>query len=114
MALTAAQVLQVKKHIGVVPTSTTLDASIDALEDGSVKEAELVAALNRCNSTMADYQDAQENADDLTEGGGAKFSHPLNISIKRKAYDEAVMDLARLLGIDIDNGVSGLVGWRVY
>lgn len=115
MALTATQRLLVKKHLNVWPHDTLVDASIEALEDGAEKEGELTTALSLCNTTLTNLQTAQTASDELVEGGGARFSYERYISIRRAAYRDAQLDLARLLGVDLDDQFGGTVatGWRV-
>lgn len=114
MALTGAQKLQAKKHMGVWPHDDILDASIAALEDGSVKESELTAAIALCETTQAAIKTAQSGSDELVEGGGAKFSYERYISIRRRAYRDAQLDLARILSVDLESSDASMSGWRVF
>ena len=114
MTLTATQVLQCKKHMGVIPTSTVIDSMIEALEDASTKETELTTAIALCETRYSALNTSVTNGDDLTEGGGAKFNHSAEIRRRKQWYMEAVGDLSRLLGIDLTDGVpSGFYGFKV-
>lgn len=97
MALTTAQRLAVKKHLGEHPDSTIIDPFITAIEDGGAMEDELVAAVTACDTALAAYFTAADAADELVAGGGAKFSYERRLSIKQQAYRARVADLARII-----------------
>lgn len=112
MTLTPTQVLQAKKHTGVWPNDTLIDASILGLSDGGVKEAELVAAIDLCETRYDAINTAYTDSDELVEGGGAKFSYERYTALRKEWYRDAVKDLKRLLGMeDDDANVAG--GWRI-
>lgn len=98
MTLSAAQKLKIKKHLGEHPKSTIMDPFIKVLEDGADMEAELVAALNSCDTALTAKDTVETSADELTEGGGAKFNYNRSLAIKKGAYRDAVCNLARIIG----------------
>lgn len=110
MALTATQRLQCKRHLGITPNSTVIDAQIDALELDSDKETELTTAIARCETVVAAIRTARDEADELVEGGGARFSYSTRVAHQKANYQEAKENLARIIGIDL--GQQGLHGWR--
>jgi hypothetical protein len=115
MPLNATQRLQARKHLKVWPEDTILDASIATLEDGGPKEAELTAALALCETRLAALDTVEGQVDELTGGGGATFNYSGAIAAKKRLYDRAVEDLARLLGVDLSvwRGTTEARGWRV-
>ena len=112
MPLTATQILQAKKHMGVWPQDTTIDSSIKALSDGSTKELELTTAIAACETTYAAITTAETASDELVEGGGAKFDYDRYISTRKQAYKRSQADLARILGVDL-SVQFGSEAWRV-
>lgn len=114
MALTATQRLQVKKHLAVWPHDDIIDASIEALEDGAEKEAELVAAVALCETRYTAINTAVAGSDELKAGGGAKFDYENQITTRQRWYEDAVKDLARLIGIPMnDVQASRVTNWRI-
>lgn len=112
MTLTAAQILQAKKHTGVWPNDTLIDASIAGLSDGAAKEAELVAAIALCETRYAAINTAFVASDELVAGGGASFSYERYTNLRKQWYQDAVRDLRRLLGMS-DDEANLSTGWRV-
>ncbi len=99
MALTTAQKLALKKHLGANPIDTILDPFIDTIEDeGSDYEEELTKAVKKCDTALTAIRTAQTEADELVEGGGARFNYNQRISIKKQQYREEVENLARIMG----------------
>lgn len=113
MALTALQRTQAKKHLKIWPNDTVIDSNITGIEDGSVKEAELVAAIALCETRYAAINTAITAGDELVSGGGAEFSYERYSSLRKQWYKDAVCDLARILGAEAPDS-GQLSGWRVY
>lgn len=107
MALTDTQKLQAKKHLGFWPNDTQLNASIKALEDSGAKETELTAAIAECETWYANIETVSGNADEIIEGAGAKFSYERSLAIKKRQYQSARIDLARILGVDLEINQDG-------
>lgn len=112
MTLTATQILQAKKHTGVWPNDTLIDASILGLSDGAEKEEELAAAIDLCETRYAAINTAFSASDELVEGGGAKFSYERYTNLRKQWYQDAVKDLKRLLGME-DDSANVSTGWRI-
>ena len=98
MAFTAQQIHDIKKHLGVHPKSTIMDPLISTLQDGSTLETNTVTAITTANTAFTAIQTAQTEADDIVEGGGARFNYHGRIAIKKQQYRDAVVELARLVG----------------
>lgn len=116
MALTESQKLQAKKHMDVWVFDSPLNSSFAALEDGGAKEAELVAAIELCETRYAAINTAVTASDELTEGGGAKFNYHQYAALRKRWYEAARRDLARILGVDYDSlrgNSAQMTGWRV-
>ena len=96
MAFTATQKQDVKKHLGLPPTADVLDTLFAELEDGGAIESKVTRALSRANETLENLITAQDEADEIVEGAGARFSYERMISIKKTAYQNAVNELCRL------------------
>ena len=97
MPLTDSQKLAIKKHLGEQPLSIVLDANIKALEDGGAKESELTTALTACDTALTAVATTETDADEIAEGGGAKFSYERRLAIKKQSYRRNVENLARIL-----------------
>ncbi len=110
MALTTTQRLQIKRHLGEHPIDTILDPFFTVLEDGAEKEAELVAALNVCNTAESAIDATTTEADEIVEGGGAKFSYERRLAFKQRAYNKAVCNLARIIGYPLPQ-TGGVMGF---
>ena len=109
MALTTTQRLQIKRHLGEHPEATILDPLIAKIEDGAAMEAELVTALAVAVAAETAIEDTEDEADEIVEGGGAKFSYERRASMKERRYRRAVCDLARIIGFPVpfEQGVTG-------
>lgn len=116
MALTTTQKLNAKRHMGVAPVAMTQPSEYDqlftALEDGAELEAHLVAAITACDTALAAVQLAHTDADELTEGAGAKFDYRRRIGIKQDAYAAEVANLWRVLGLTPPE-TTGIIGVSV-
>lgn len=110
MALTATQKLQAKRHLGEHPVATILDPLFSVLEDGAEKETELVAAIALCETTETAIDTVTTEADEIVEGGGAKFSYERRLAMKQRAYRKAVCDLGRIIGYPVPES-GGLTGF---
>jgi hypothetical protein len=104
MSLTDAQKLAIKKHLKEHPKSTIIEPLIATLEDGDANETELLAALTASDTALTNLRTAQSEADEIAEGGGARFNHNSRIAIKRQAYQEAVAYLAQFIGWPYEQG----------
>jgi len=116
MPLTAAQKLTVRKHMDTGPNNPTFGPYISALEDAGVKEAELLASLISCDLLLAVIYAVETEADELTEGGGAKFSYQVKKKHKLDAYGRERGNMARILGVDLaalGGGGSQAIGWQI-
>lgn len=96
MAFTATQKQEIKQHLGVPPTANVLDTLFAQLEADSAIAAKVSSALSRANETLENLKTAQDEADEIVEGGGAKFSYERMIAVKKSAYSEAIAELYRL------------------
>jgi hypothetical protein len=108
MALTTAQKLAAKKHLGYHPTESILDPFFAVIEDaGATQETELTTSISTCDTAKAAIKTAQDATDDLVEGGGAKFSYTGVVAARKQAYREEVENLARILGVPILDALDG-------
>lgn len=116
MALTAAQRLAVREHMNVSPTDPNFGQYITAVEDGSVREAELIACLTSCDTLLEAIYAVETEADELTEGGGAKFSYQTKKKHKEQAYQRKRANMARILSVDLgvlSGGGGQAIGWQI-
>jgi hypothetical protein len=118
MSFTTTQKLQIKKFLGLPPKDKFIDSYIANVEDGAEIEAEVVAAITACQTAFDAWQTTLATQDNLIEagspnGGVAKFALGVGAGFSKKAYDERLKELARLLDIpgwDWWSGGANIIG----
>lgn len=103
--------LAIKRHLNIWSQDTFILPLIAAMEDGGALQTEAAQAITDCNTALAAIVAAQTEADDITEGGGAKFNPNLKISIKRRQYKDFVNDLARIIGYPQSSDTASITGF---
>lgn len=100
MALTAAQKLKVKHHLGLSPRDTVLDNTFVAIAADADIQTTLEAALTACDSAETAVDTAHGQNSDIIEGGGAKFDYSGHVRRAKQKYREKVRELERILDCD--------------
>lgn len=100
MALTDAQKLKVKHHLGLNPQETVLDNTFTGIAAIAVQQTALEAALTACDTAETAVDTAHSQNSDLIEGGGAKFDYVGHVNRAKQKYREKLRELERIMGFE--------------